>query len=163
MVNKNYAEIGSIMDHSLYFLVGMALFIMVVIQFIAPTLLNTMISSPAVYAKTIEFLHFRIIGLAFAFIIVIFRSFYVAITSTLWITLTAVIMASVNVVLAYILIFGKLGFPAMGIAGAGLASTIAEAVAAIVFIIITIRQKELKKYCLFKFPRPRSDYYQKRL
>jgi len=160
---QKYAEIGSIMDHSLYFLVGMALFIMLVIQFIAPTLLNTMISSPAVYAKTIEFLHFRIVGLVFAFIIVIFRSFYVAITRTLWITLTAVIMASVNVVLAWLLIFGKFGFPAMGIAGAGLASTIAEAVAAVVFIIITVRQKDLKQFCLFKFQRPRLSIIRKTL
>ena len=160
---QKYAEIGSIMDHSLYFLVGMALFIMLIIQFIAPTLLNTMISSPAVYAKTIEFLHFRIIGLVFAFIIVIFRSFYVAITRTLWITLTAVIMASVNFVLSYVMIFGKLGLPAMGISGAGLASTIAEAVAAVVFIIITIRQKELKKYCLFKFRKPRWTIISKTL
>lgn len=150
---KNYAEIGSIMDHSLYFLVGMAVFIFFTIQFIAPSILGTLITSPAVYEKTMEFLHFRIIGLVFAFIIVIFRSFYIAITRTLWITLTAVIMASVNVVLAYGLIFGKLGFPEMGIAGAGLASTIAEAVAAIVFIIVTFRQKDLKKYCLFEFPK----------
>ena len=152
---QKYDEIGSIMDHSLYFLVGLAIFIMLIIQFIAPPLLNTMIKSPAVYAKTIEFLHFRIVGLVFAFIIVIFRSFYVAITSTLWITLTAVIMASINFVLSYLLIFGKFGFPQMGISGAGLSSAIAEAVAAIVFILITIRQKDLKKYNLFKFPRPR--------
>jgi len=160
---QKYDEIGSIMDHSLYFLVGMAFFIMLIIQFIAPVLLNTMIKSPAVYAKTIEFLHFRIVGLVFAFIIVIFRSFYVAITSTLWITLTAVIMASVNFVLSYVLIFGKFGFPQMGISGAGLASTIAEAVAAIVFILITIRQKDLKKYNLFKFPRPRLTIISKTL
>jgi putative MATE family efflux protein len=160
---KNFAEIGSIMDHSLYFLVVMALFIMLIIQFIAPTILNTMIKSPAVYAKTIEFLHFRIIGLVFAFIIVIFRSFYVAITRTLWITLTAVIMASVNFVLSYVLIFGKLGLPAMGISGAGLSSTIAEAVAAIVFIVITIRQKDLKQYGLFKFHKPRLSIISKTL
>jgi len=160
---QKYDEIGSIMDHSLYFLVGMALFIMLIIQFIAPVLLNTMIKSPAVYAKTIEFLQFRIVGLVFAFIIVIFRSFYVAITSTLWITLTAVIMASVNFVLSYLLIFGKFGFPQMGISGAGLASTIAEAVAAIVFILITIRQKDLQKYNLFKFPRPRMIIINKTL
>ena len=150
---KNYAQIGSIMDHSLYFLVGMAVLIFFSIRFIAPSILGTLISSPAVYAKTMEFLHFRIIGLVFAFIIVIFRSFYIAITRTLWITLTAVIMAIVNVILAYGLIFGRLGFPQMGIAGAGLASSISEAVAAIVFILITFRQNDLKKYCLFRFPK----------
>jgi putative MATE family efflux protein len=160
---KNFAEIGSIMDHSLYFLIGMAMFIMLIIQFIAPTILNTMIKSPAIYAKTIEFLHFRIIGLVFAFIIVIFRSFYVAITRTLWITLTAVIMASVNFVLSYVLIFGKLGMPAMGISGAGLSSTIAEAIAAIVFIIITIRQKDMKQYGLFKFNKPQLSIISKTL
>ena len=160
---QKYAEIGSIMDHSLYFLVGMGLVIIFIIQFIAPSILSKLISSPAVYAKSIEFLHFRIIGLIFAFIIVIFRSFYVAITRTLWITLTAVIMATVNVVLAYILIFGKLGFPEMGIAGAGLASTIAEAVAALVFIIITIRHKDLRQYCLFKFERPKLSIISKTL
>jgi Na+-driven multidrug efflux pump len=72
-------------------------------------------------------------------------------------------MASVNVVLAYILIFGKLGCPVMGIAGAGLASTIAEAVAAIVFIVITIGHKDLKKYCLLKFPRPSLNIIRKTL
>ncbi|MDP4290707.1 MAG: MATE family efflux transporter [Bacteroidota bacterium] len=152
---KNYAEIGSIMDHSLYFLVGLAVFISVVTQFAAPAILKHMISSAPVYEKTIAFLHFRILGLAFAFIIVIFRSFYVAITRTLWITLNAVILASVNIVLAYIMIFGKLGLPRMGIAGAGLASSIAEMVAAIVFVVITFRHNDLKPYCLLKFPRPR--------
>ena len=160
---KNYAEIGSIMDHSLYFLVGMALFVSFIIQFIAPPILGTLISSPAVYAKTIEFLHFRIIGLIFAFIIVILRSFYIAINRTIWITVTAVIMSGVNVVLAYVLIFGKLGFPMMGIAGAGLASTIAEAVAAIVFIIVTFRQKDLTKYSLFAFTRPKLQIISKTL
>ena len=141
---KSYGEIGKIMDHSIYFLGGMALFILVIIEFIAPTLLGTMISSPAVYAKTIEFLHFRMVGLIPAFLMVIFRSFYVAITRTRWITLTAIIAALVNVVLAYVMIFGKLGLPVMGIAGAGLASTIAEGVAALVFVIITITQKRIK-------------------
>lgn len=160
---KNYADIGSIMDHSLYFLICLAIFILLVIQFIAPVLLKTMISSPAVYAKTIEYLQYRVIGLAFAFVIVIFRSFFIAITETLWITLTAVILAGVNAGLAYVMIFGKLGMPAMGIAGAGLASSIAEFVAAGVFIIITLRHKDLKKYCLFRFPRPRLSIIRKTL
>jgi putative MATE family efflux protein len=160
---KAYSEIGTIMDHSIYFLLGMALFILLIIEFIAPALLGTMISSPAVYAKTIEFLHFRIIGLIPAFLMVIFRSFYVAITHTRWITLTAIISALVNVVLAYALIFGKMGLPEMGIAGAGLASTIAEGVAALVFIAITVTHKELKPYHLFAFPKPNFKIIEKTL
>ncbi|NWJ52604.1 MAG: MATE family efflux transporter [Bacteroidetes bacterium] len=160
---KAHGEIGEIMDHSIYFLIGMALFILLIIEFIAPALLGTMISSPAVYARTIEFLHFRIVGLIPAFLMVIFRSFYVAITRTRWITLTAIIAALVNVVLAYALIFGKVGLPAMGIAGAGLASTIAEGVAALVFIIITVTQKDLKPYHLFAFPKPRFSIIRKTL
>ncbi len=160
---KAYGEIGKIMDHSIYFLMGMALFILLVIEFIAPSLLGTMISSPAIYAKTIEFLHYRIIGLVFAFLMVIFRSFFVAITRTRWVTLTAVISALVNVALAYILIFGKMGFPEMGIAGAGLASTIAEGVSALIFIIIIVTQKDLKQYHLFAFSKPNFKIIEKTL
>lgn len=41
-----------------------------------------------------------------------------------------------NVVLNYLLIFGKLGFPAMGVAGAALATTIAKCLEAVILISI---------------------------
>ena len=63
-------------------------------------------------------------------------------------------MAGLNVILDYGMIFGKLGFPEMGIAGAGLASSISEACALFFFFAITARKAHLKKYNLFAFVKP---------
>lgn len=63
-------------------------------------------------------------------------------------------MAGLNVILDYGMIFGKLGFPEMGIAGAGLASSISEACALLFFFAITARKAHLAKYKLFSFVKP---------
>ena len=47
-------------------------------------------------------------------------------------------MLAINVVGNYLLIFGKFGFPQMGIGGAALASVIAEAVSALFLYFIPV-------------------------
>ena len=54
-------------------------------------------------------------------------------------------MVLTNVVLNYILIFGKFGFPALGIAGAAIASSISEAVSVLFFVIYTWKKIDYKK------------------
>lgn len=53
------------------------------------------------------------------------------------------IRSCLNIVLDYILIFGKLGLPAMGIAGAALGTTIAEYLGGIYIVIIVAKSKNL--------------------
>ena len=55
-------------------------------------------------------------------------------------------MASTNILFDYLLIFGKGGFPEMGVAGAGLASVIAEATSALFLIIYALKFVDLEKY-----------------
>lgn len=43
-------------------------------------------------------------------------------------------MVLVNVVLNYVLIFGRFGFPAMGISGAAIASSLAEGFSLLFFV-----------------------------
>lgn len=54
-----------------------------------------------------------------------------------------IIRSSVNVILDYILIFGKLGFPEMGIQGAAIATTIAEYCGIGFGLLIFIKSKKL--------------------
>lgn len=54
-----------------------------------------------------------------------------------------IIRSGVNIILDYVLIFGKLGFPEMGIAGAALATTIAEFAGAVYIGVVFLLSKEL--------------------
>ncbi len=57
----------------------------------------------------------------------------------------------------YILIFGKLGFPAMGVTGAGISTSLSHVVALIILIFIIIKKNHLIKLELskgFKFDKP---------
>jgi len=55
-------------------------------------------------------------------------------------------MALTNVFFDYVLIFGKWGFPEMGISGAALASVISEAVSTTFFVVYLLVFVDLKKY-----------------
>ena len=125
---QNYQRIGPIVYQGIAFLLLTTIVIAALMFRFSPAVLSAIISSPAVCQAALDYLQPRIFGFFFAFVIVMFRAFYIGITNTKILTLNALLMLFVNVGLDYILIFGKLGFPAMGIRGAAVASVISEAV-----------------------------------
>ena len=52
----------------------------------------------------------------------------------------------INLVLNYILIYGKLGFPVLGVAGAAIATAVSRIVQALIVIIWTHRHNDIKPY-----------------
>lgn len=75
-----------------------------------------------------------------------FRAFYVGTTRTRILTINSIVMVLTNVVLNYLLIFGKFGFPEMGIAGAAIASSISEGVSALFYILYTRYRTDWRRY-----------------
>lgn len=148
---KNYQQIGIYVDHTLYFLLVLAIFLMLFTRFFASGVLHRILSSENIYLYSVRFLDIRIWGLLFAFINMAYRAFYIGITQTRYLIYSALIMAVVNIVLDYLLIFGNYGFPKMGIEGAALASVIAEGASVIFFILITLIKIDRIKYQLFFF------------
>lgn len=143
---QNYQRIGPIVYQGIAFLLLTTIVIATLMFRFSPAVLSAIISSPAVCQAALDYLQPRIFGFFFAFVIVMFRAFYIGITNTKILTLNALLMLFVNVGLDYILIFGKLGFPAMGIRGAAVASVISEAVSALFFIVYTFYKTDWKKY-----------------
>jgi len=82
------------------------------------------------------------------------RSFFVGIQLTKYIGIGAFIIAATNFVFDYLLIFGKFGFPQMGLEGAGLACVIAEIAGLAFYVLIILRKIDLSKYNLFEFKKP---------
>ena len=147
----NYRAVGPIMWQVTAFSFGMAVCLLILMYFSAAPLIRLLITSDSIYGATYEFFTWRIWGFLFAFVNVMFRGLYIGITRTKVLTMNAVVMALVNVVLDYALVFGELGLPEMGVRGAALASVIAEASSLLFFLLYTYYKVDLKKYGLNRF------------
>ena len=80
-----------------------------------------------------------------------FRAFFVGITRTRILTVSAVTLASMNVLLNYLLIFGTGKISAQGISGAAMASTISELGGLLVLISYTRFKIDKQHYGLLPF------------
>ena len=148
--NQN-KEIGIVIEHTHYFLILFSIILIVLIQIISPYIFSAVLESDDIRLASAEYLKYRIYGLFFSFIGHGFRAFYIGIARTKVITYTTILMALANVFFDYVLIFGNLGFPELGIAGAAIASVIAELLATIYFIVYTKYFVDTKFYNLFQF------------
>lgn len=150
---RNYTQVGKIFDHTIYIFAFVSALIVVAIYELAPSILGAIMSSREVFDASIDYLNYRVWGILFAFTNVAFRAYYVAVTRTNLLGWSAGIMAVVNIVLDYALIFGNWGFPEMGIEGAALASVISEGVSAAFFIIASRMDTFNLRYHIFRFPK----------
>ena len=151
----NHAAIGSIFYHGVVFLLLLSLVITACTLLWGEQLMGLMIRSEAVAESATTYLNWRIIGYGAAVVGAMFRAFYVATTNTRTLTYNSIIMVGGNVILNYALIFGELGMPRMGIAGAALASSLASVISVVFFFCYTLVQTDYRKYALNHLPRLR--------
>jgi putative MATE family efflux protein len=151
---KNFGAIGRIFDNSAYFLGFTSLIISVLVFNWGSSILAPFMSSKPVYDASSVFLKYRVLGLSFSSIGLLFRSFYTGIAYTRHLSISSAIMALLNVGLDYALIFGNWGFPRMGIEGAGIASSISEASVVIYFLAVTLGNSRIKEFDLFRWVKP---------
>ncbi len=146
-------EVGRTFYSMVYFEAALALAMFLFMQYGSAWFFSLIVDSPTVYAKSLEYIETRSWGVFFSYIGVSIIALYTGVARATFIVVDTIILGLVNIVLDYALIFGKLGLPAMGIAGAGLASTIAEIVAFVVFAVYIAFDRKARAYRLFKLPR----------
>ncbi len=117
--------------------------------FVAPLILKPVAAANA-YPQEISFLQIRIIGLPFLYLFQMGNAFLVASLNSRYLMIGFICEAGVNILLDYILIKGRFGFPAMGFNGAAVASVIAEVVGLIVVFIVLVKTGLKKKYSLLQ-------------
>ena len=143
---KNYNQIGDIVIQGALFLFLPSLLLIPVLRYGAVHWLPAIFESAEVGIAVTEYLEWRVFGLIFAFLNLMFRAFFIGIARTKVLTVNAVVMGLVNVVFDYGLIFGNLGMPELGIGGAAIASVIAEFASTIFFLFYLKKNIDLDKY-----------------
>lgn len=100
---------------------------------------------PEIVAMTREFLRTLLWGFPGALFIITLREFLSAMFKARIVMIVAVCAIPINAIGNYIFMYGKLGLPAMGIAGIGTASAIVEWGGALALLIYIFQQPQLKR------------------
>jgi len=74
------------------------------------------------------------------------KQFFEGVGNTKIAMIITIIANTVNIGLNYVLIFGKLGFPALGLNGAGYATLIARIIMPLIFLLIILKKPSFKVY-----------------
>ena len=148
-----FGAIGRVFWQGIWFLAALAMLTMVLSYLLSPPLLRGILKSENIYEAALVYVNWRIPGLLFAFMTALFRAFYVGICETKSLTWNSIVLVGSNIFLDWVLIFGHLGAPAMGIKGAALASTLSEGISLLFFVVWAFFTAD-KKYGLKKIVKP---------
>jgi putative MATE family efflux protein len=119
----------------------LASFMFFLLQLFPAQILGLVVDDPILLEKGVEYILFRSYGVFFSYVGVALIAYYTGITKPAFIVVDTLVLLIVNLVFNYVLIFGNWGFEAMGMAGAGLASSIAEFAAFITFIVYMLLER----------------------
>jgi putative MATE family efflux protein len=142
-------RIGVVFEHGLCFVFLLSMTLFLIQRYYSDVLLGASIQSPNIYAAAMEYMSYRHYGIIFVCFNFLFRALYIGLSNTKIIGYSTAAM--VNVIFNYLLIFGKFGFPELGVGGAALASVMAEISACLIFIFYTLLKLPIKQYALFSF------------
>ena len=146
--------IGRIFGTTVFTLLMIGTILFLVLHFLIPDWIISYSANKNIASLQGEFLNIRSFSLFFAVITLSIQAMLIAKGKTVVVLIAALITASTNVILAYSLIFGNFGLPRMGIEGAALASTLAEACSMtflIIYLYFSIERREYRLFSYFSF------------
>lgn len=143
-------EIGKIFNQGILISLAIAATGIALTYFVAPFILKVTIHSQETYRMSVRFLHIRIWGLPFLYIYQMRNALLVGTNQSKYLIGGVLAEAVANVFFDYTLIFGKLGFPALGFNGAAYASVIAEFFGMFVIFLVITAKGIGKRFSLFQ-------------
>ena len=148
---ERFLEIGKIFNQGVYLLTLFAFLMILTVYFMVPGFTGSIFSSESVHNAVNNYLQIAIFALFFQSINLAYSAFYIGISKTRVLIGAALTLAITNITLDYLLIFGHLGLPELGIKGAAIATLMAE-IATFVFLSLhALNQRYNRIYGLFQF------------
>lgn len=146
-------EVGRVFFSTIYFELLLAVLLFLFMTYGSYWLFAGLVDSDVIFYKALEYLETRKWGIFASYLGVACIAFYTGIARPVFIIVDTFILATTNIFLDRALIFGMYGFPEMGIAGAGLASTISEYIALLVFLVYMVFDRKNRIYNVFRLPK----------
>ena len=106
---------------------------------LVPVLFPYLNNDIAVIERSVPYLEWRLGAIVFVGMNFAFRGYWNAMDMSRVYMTTLIMMHACNIVLNYILIFGKFGAPALGVTGAGMASAISMAIGTGIYVVLGFR------------------------
>ncbi|MCA9557003.1 MAG: MATE family efflux transporter, partial [Myxococcales bacterium] len=111
----------------------------VVLVLLAPTLFPLLEDDPAVVAEGTIYLQMRLVAMLAVGMNFAFRGYWNAVDRSKLYLRTLLVMHVTNIALNYVLIFGKLGMPALGVMGAGIGTAASTFVGTAYYFVLGTR------------------------
>lgn len=146
---KNEAEIKRVVQQGIYVALLLSFIVFIILMFSVEKILHLMPLEARVSEIAEKFIHGMMFGLIPLFILSVLRSYMDALGKTRITMLITLFLAPITVFFNYLLIFGNWGFPELGGAGSGYASSIAMWVVCIIAIVVIYSLQPFKNYQIF--------------
>ena len=146
--SRNYSACGDIFRHALVLALGGGLAVASLLYLFAGELYAIMGATPEVAAQGVPYFRIRCATIPMLFSIYAAVGFLRGIQNTFSPMLVAFLMSGVNIVLDYGLIYGGLGFPALGLRGAAVAAVAAHALGVALYLRLLFFSEYTGRYRL---------------
>lgn len=142
-------EIGKIFAQGVFISLIIASAGILLTWFAAPAVLRQVLKEPKVAEDAIGFLRIRIWGLPFLYVYQMRNALLVGTNNSRYLVSGTLAETVTNILFDYLFIFGKLGFPTMGLNGAAVASIIAEFTGMFVIFVVIHYKGISQRFSLF--------------
>lgn len=148
--SKNKAAIRPTVQQGIYVAICLSVIIFTLILFVVGPIIDRMPLEEEVQLIAKRYLIGMSVGLLPLFTYTVCRSFFDALGATQISMFIILLSAPINVLINYMLIFGKFGLPELGGVGAGYASGITYWIVCSIAAVIIYRRKPFSDYQLFQ-------------
>lgn len=148
--NKKNRECGEILNSALILAAFTGLAVVLVFILFADDIAQFFSADIRVGELAGDYLFYRFLGIPFFLISVSFRGFFFGIGKTKIFMYSGVLTNILNIIFNYFFIYGGFGFEGMGLAGAGLGSSIATVFDGLFYIVIASTHQYKNKFGLFR-------------
>ena len=130
---------AAILNTALLLVLVVAPIFSLILMQIVPTLFPYLNSDVSVIERGVPYLEWRLGAIVFVGMNFAFRGYWNALDMSRVYMTTLILMHACNIILNYVLIFGKFGAPAYGVEGAGMASAISMAIGTAIYFVLGCR------------------------